>query len=295
VTLGTKQVLQQTVNGASVFQTVRTITGEFGGAAGGAAWQTDGTCATTGTGAKKNGPCLDPTAGAMAFNTTTTPTGGCSNAVPCVVPANGNRLKWELQEPPSIDKEMTGAWMSQDHRRFWVWDHRVIYGFGTAVVGGHPSLNDACFTMEDLHQSSGFYVRRGSGLGCHPFSQPATQPLPAQVYNNGQGSDSTDYPTTIPATPSTALLPGFIGKIPGGQAFPGNTTASPVQFHIAPASSFATSADPTYFPNLAGVSFAWCTAARPGDTAEVLGMRYTSNNLPIDLPVYMCRTKVPPP
>jgi len=285
VTFGTKQVLQDTVNGASVFQTVRTITGEFGGAAGGAAWQTVGNCAV-------NGPCLNPATGAFDI-TASTPT--CSNTAPCVVAANGNRLKWELQEPPTINGEMTGAWMSQDHRRFWVWDHRTIYGFGAAVLGGHPSMNDACFTMENLHQSSGFYVRRGSGPGCHPFSQPATQPAPAQNYNHGQGSDSTDYPTTVPATATVALLPGFIGKIPGGQAFPGNTTASPVQFHIAPASSFATTANPIYFPGLAGVSFDWCKAARPGDTPEVVGMRYTSNNEPVDRPVYMCRTKVPLP
>jgi hypothetical protein len=154
-------------------------------------------------------------------------------------------------------------------------------------------MNDACFTMENLHQSSGFYVRRGSGPGCHPFSQPATNP--AQSYNHGQGSDSTDYPATILAQGLPALLPGFIGRIPGGQVFPGNTTASPVQFHIAPASSFATTADPNYFPSLQAVSFDWCKAARPGDTAEVLGMRNTSNNLPIDVPVFMCRTKVPLP
>lgn len=291
VTFGTTQVLQDTVNGASVFQTVRTITGEFGGAAGGAAWQTVGTCATTATAGTipfRNGPCLTPGAGAQSFGVTTNTS--CSNSAPCVVPANGNRLKWELQEPPSIDGEMTGAWMTQDRRRVWVWDHRTIYGYGAAVVGGHISMNDACFTMEDLHQSSGFYVRRGSGPGCHPFSQPATQPLPAQVYTHTQGSDSTDYPATILAQGLPALLPGYSGRIPGGQVFPGNTTASPVQFHIAPVTSFATSADSEYFPSLAGESFAWCTA-RPGETAEILGMRNTSNNVPIDRPIYMCRSR----
>jgi hypothetical protein len=275
---------------------VRTMSGEFGGAAGGAAWQTNGTCATSatsGTIANRNGPCLTPAAGPMTFGVTTNT--ACNNVSPCAVPANGNRLKWELQEPPSINNEMTGAWMSRDYRRFWVWDHRTIYGFGAAVVGGHPSMNDACFTMENLHQSSGFYVRRGSGPGCHPFSQPASQPLPAQVYTHTQGSDSTDYPATILAQGLPALLPGFIGRIPGGQVFPGNTTASPVQFHIAPAATFASTANPLYFPNLAGVSFAWCTPSRPGDTAEVLGMRYTSNNEPVDIPVYMCRSKVAPP
>lgn len=299
VTFGTRQVLQDTVDGGSVFQTVRTMSGEFGGAAGGAAWQTVGTCATTATTTpatipNRNGPCLTPGAGAMTFgNISATPT--CTNGAPCVVPANGNRLKWELQEPPSINNEMTGAWMSQDYRRIWVWDHRTIYGFGAAVVGGHPSMNDACFTMENLHQSSGFYVRRGSGPGCHPFSQPASQPAPGQLYSHAQGSDSTDYPATILAQGVPALLPGFIGRIPGGQVFPGNTTASPVQFHIAPAASFASSADPTYFPNLESGSFTWCKPSRPGDTAEVLGMRYTSNNLPIDIPVYLCRVKVPVP
>jgi hypothetical protein len=216
----------------------------------------------------------------------------CTTTVPCVIAANGNRLRWVLQEPLSIDGEMTGAWMQQDHRRIWVWDHRTIYGLGVGVIGGFPSMNDACFTMEDLRQSSGFYVRRGSGPGCHPFVQASTNPL--QNYLHG-APESTDYPSVPGAQSSPPLLPGFIGRIPGGVGFPGNTSASPVQFHVAPASTFFSSADPKYFPTQPASSLDWCTAARSGDTAEILGLRYTSNNVPVDYPIYLCRTKLPLP
>jgi hypothetical protein len=294
VTFGTAQVLKEVVNGSSVFQTVRTLSGEFGGAPGGAAWQTVGNCRQTPDFTANpqvvtaNGPCL--TAGGTYGYSLTNCTNTQANL--CIVPANNERLRWILQEPLSIDNEMTGAWITQDHRRYWVWDHRTIFGTGAAVVGGHPSLNDACFTMEDLRQSSGFYVRRGSGPGCHPFVQAATNPAVTPAYAHG-APESSDYPTQPGAQGVPSLLPGFIGRIPGGQPFPGNTTASPVQMHIAPPGSFASTADVNYFPNLTATSFNWCTAARPGDTAEVLGLRYTSNNVPIDVPVYMCRTKVP--
>ena len=68
---------------------------------------------------------------------------------------------------------MTGAWISQDHRRFWVWDYLTNYGMHVGVLGGAPSVNDACFTMLDVRASYGIYTRRGSNTGCYPLDRPA--------------------------------------------------------------------------------------------------------------------------
>jgi hypothetical protein len=76
-------------------------------------------------------------------------------------------------------------------------------------------------------------------------------------------------------------LPGYTGRIPGGQPAPGTSSPSPVYFHVAPAGSFFSTANAIYFPT---VPTGWCTT-------EILGLRATNNGFPIDPPVYLCRTR----
>jgi len=133
----------------TVSQTVRTISGTFGADAN----------ASTSTTVNPN-----------AVNGTTQ------------YPNISQRLAWVLTEPKSIDNEMTGAWISQDHRRFWVWDYSTYYGTHVGVEGGAASMNDACFTTEDLHASSGIYTRRGTITQCIAFGRLSAAQAAAGVY-----------------------------------------------------------------------------------------------------------------
>ena len=97
----------------------------------------------------------------------------------------------------------------------------------------------------------------------------------------------------------TGALPGFIGRVPGGQTASDGRSPSPTMFLIAPASTYATAvagthfteiAEPAsrYFDDLDDVGFVefteWCQT-------EILGIRATLNSLPINSPVYFCRTR----
>ncbi len=149
--------------------------------------------------------------------------GGDANATT----ATNNRLNWTLTEPNSLDHEMTGTWISQDHRRFWVWDFANYYGYHVGVEGGASSVDDSCFTMEDLHASSGIYTRRGSISYCLPFSRISTAMFTAGTYGLGTNVESVDFNTATWVSPAitatgfvplfTNTLPGFVGRLPGGQ------------------------------------------------------------------------------
>lgn len=209
-------------------------------------------------------------------------------------PASTARVSWVLEEPPQIDGEMTGAWTTQDSRRLWVWDYRTYYGTSVAVMGGSPTMNDACFTLEDLHASGGIYTRRGTITGCYPFSRPGNDPVSGLPGVSVFGSltprngaynayavgfnESVDF--SLSATP-LVQLPGFTGRHPGGEPAPGAMSPSPIYWHVDTAAAFAGSADDTYFPS---PPTSWCTT-------EILGLRATANGFPINYPHYFCRTR----
>jgi hypothetical protein len=220
------------------------------------------------------------------------PDGIASNATPSTA-----RVSWILEEPPQVPGEFTGAWLTQDSRRLWVWDYRTYYGTGVGVMGGSPSMNDACFTLENLHASSGIYTRRGSGTGCYPFARPGVDPVsglpgvsvfgsttprnglwPAYAAGTGEAADHTIAPFTL--NQFIPQLPGYTGRHPGGEPAPSTSSPSPIYFHVAPAASFAAEADDTYFPS---PDTSWCTT-------EILGVRSTANGFPINYPLYFCRT-----
>ncbi|HWL63558.1 MAG TPA: hypothetical protein VNQ32_12215 [Steroidobacteraceae bacterium] len=293
VTLGTVQVpLDEGVT------TARTISGTFGAdPAGLATAQFPASCSAA-------APCINSVTGAAV---TSLPAGQtCATATPvCYSPSYAYRVSWVLEEPPQVQNQMTGAWTTQDSRRLWVWDYRTYYGTSVAMMGGSPSMNDACFTMENLHASSGTYTRRGTGTGCFPFARPGNDPqtgqpgistfsfatftftitprngpLPAYSVTGAESVDLTIAPSiTSPIIPQ---LPGYTGRHPGGEPAPSTESPSPVYFQIAPAASFFTEANATYFPP---VSTDWCTT-------EILGLRATANGFPINYPLYFCRTQL---
>src|SRR5262249_2986382 len=151
--------------------------------------------------------------------------------------------------------------------RVWMWDYRTYYGTAVGVLGGSPSMNDACFTMEDLHVSKGIFTRRGSLTGCWPFARPAVNQNPGYAVGFGttESLDLTAFGNGFGAV--IPQLPGFTGRIPGGQASPTASSPSPIYFQVAPAATFFDVADATYFPE---VDTSWCST-------EILGMRTTEN------------------
>jgi hypothetical protein len=246
------------------------------------------------------------------------------------------RLDWELTEPQSLDGEMTGTWVSRDNRRFWVWDYLTYYGTHVGVVGGAPSMNDACFTVAEVEAPYGTYTRRGSSTGCYPYNRPArTTPYlfgfseAADFHltditlstNTFMGVASLAYGITPPPPPppapppgptssvpssrlapqfgttALAVLPGFVGRMPGGQSAADGRSPSPVVYLIASADTFADEVGNTFYSdigrpaslyfddlNTAGPFPSWCTT-------EILAVRATLNGVPINYPVYFCRTR----
>jgi hypothetical protein len=100
-------------------------------------------------------------------------------------------------------------------------------------------------------------------------------------------------------TTALAVLPGFVGRIPGGQSAADGRSPSPVLYMIAPAATFAAEVATTtfddineeaaeYFDDLdeVGPFTDWCQT-------EVLGIRASLNGEPINYPVYFCRTRAP--
>ena len=140
---------------------VRTISGTFGADATGISTYLRNTTTACSVAA----PCINQTTGAAITS------GACTVGAPCYMPNYAYRVSWVLEEPGQAAREMTGAWLTQDSRRLWVWDSRTYYGLAVGMMGGSPTMNDACFTMEDLTAAEGIYTRRGSGTGCFALLQ----------------------------------------------------------------------------------------------------------------------------
>jgi hypothetical protein len=234
------------------------------------------------------------------------------------------RLDWVLTEPQSLIGEMTGTWVARDNRRFWAWDYLTYYGTHVGVANGAPSMNDACFTMAEVEAPFGTYTRRGVSTGCYPYNRAAR----GVVYLSGF-AESADFHLTdvtvstntfvgvaglntetgthvvgsrlLPQFGTTALtvLPGFVGRIPGGQSAADGRSPSPVIYKIAPASTFASSVADTFYVDIAqpasryfddlaqvGPFTDWCQT-------EILGIRATLNGEPINRTFYFCRSRAP--
>jgi hypothetical protein len=180
----------------------------------------------------------------------------------------------DFVEPVSIPGQMTGPWINAEHTSSWTFNADTTFGYQIGVRGGFANIQNNCFKMDDYAATSGqFVVSAGAAATyCAPVGN---------VFNSNQGSVS-DSPTPL----LQQRLPGWVGRMPGAEVGGGATSRSPspVYFHIAPAASFLSSADPVYFPPGSLASTAWC----PND---ILGVRPTQNGELRDsmTPVYFCR------
>lgn len=187
--------------------------------------------------------------------------------------ATTSRREVEFVEPAQTPGQMNGTWINREHTRFWSFLAETTWGYH-AGVDGYANIQNNCFTMEDYAASSGQYVPStgGSAVYCAPVGQ---------IFNSLQGSVAHS-----PAPLLQQRLPGWRGWMPGGELGGGATSRSPspVNFHIAPAAAFFSSADPVVFPPDSLDSTSWCPT-------EILGVRGTRNGALDDelKPLYFCR------
>jgi len=254
------------------------------------------------------GTAASNASGAFTFQgpITTYPT-PASTATATTVTSVARDVSWELTEVSSINGQMTGGWMSQDHRRFWVWDKASTYGFHVGV-NGLPNLESSCFVMENDESPTGTYQRRSAQTMCFPINRPrdgqnsyggttdardaawvgvthlfsttasagagAGAPTPAQNVFAGQYATGSLF----------SRFPQYESRIPGAQSALDGRSPSPIYYYIAPAATFSSTAPAEYFPEPAVAFTTWCDS-------DIVGIRATQNGIPFREPVYLCRTR----
>jgi hypothetical protein len=225
------------------------------------------------------------------------------------------QVDWELTEVPQANGEMTGGWVSQDYRRFWVWDKATDYGFAVGV-NGLVNLQSSCFVTENAVAPSGTYQRRSGQTLCYPINRPAENQVPAfggildtLLARDNAWMGVTHLFATTGAAPgaaagllpiasngnvvngqySTAELtnrfPNYESRIPGGFSVLDGRSPSPIIYHVGTSAGFFTGAPAQYFPQPATPFTTWCP------DSDILGIRSTLNGLPFREPVYLCRTR----
>ncbi len=139
---------------------------------------------------------------------------------------------WNMTEPPSIDDQMTGTWVTADHLRFFVFNFSKTYGFH-AGVNGQGNMQDACYTFDDAGAGTaltGYYTRRGGSTGC--MGTPTQPPAPAPqlpVFSPAIAPVELPIASTTPR-----LAPLSVSRFPGSiSAFDGRSP-SPINYQIVP-------------------------------------------------------------
>ncbi|MEO8314013.1 MAG: hypothetical protein ABI645_04370 [Pseudomonadota bacterium] len=220
------------------------------------------------------------------------------------------QVDWELTEVRSLNGEMTGGWITQDHRRIWVWDKASTFG-NHVGVNGLTNIESACFVVENPSGNSGNFQRRSGQTGCYPINRPRLLPTPQTYTSIGMEAQDVGYLLTTHNSSTTAGAPGaptgafatgnvssgtystanlaarfpnYEARIPGGQSALDGRYVSPVYYFVAPAATFSTLAPALYFPAPAAPFSSWCTT-------EILGLRATVNDVPFREVVYFCRTR----
>lgn len=159
---------------------------------------------------------------------------------PTPSPTNGPALPvttstLTFTEPSSIPGQMTGSWVSEDNRRFWVFDFDNTTGFH-AGLNGPINVQDGCFVFDDAAASTGYYTRRGGSTGCMTLSGEATTGGGGVrfVENYQTGFASIDF--FAPSGNLTSAPPGFSGRFPGAQGAGDGRPPSPNLFEVVPGS-----------------------------------------------------------
>lgn len=157
-----------------------------------------------------------------------------------------NRL-WTMTEPDLIEGELTGAWVTADHRRMFSYHGAETFAFH-AGVNGLGNLQDVCMLPTDTStQSSGVITKRAGSSRNDNFQYtctPGAANWPVSVFAT-YNTRTPDLPHYLPrnATPSSLsgptvprTVPGFNGRFPGAGGQLDNRPNSPTHFDIVPGS-----------------------------------------------------------
>jgi hypothetical protein len=142
---------------------------------------------------------------------------GSPNRITATYSATTN---WQLDEPQSLDNQMTGSWASADHRQVWVYEANGYTGF-YAGVNGLGTAADSCWPINPPTALTGYFSRRGNTTTCE--------------LGDGAPSVTNLYTLTIPNSSTTPLLPeGYVGRWPEAQSNADGRPSSPASFEIEP-------------------------------------------------------------
>ncbi len=93
-------------------------------------------------------------------------------------------------EPRSLDTQLTGSWVTEDHLRFWSYNSDSNFAYH-AGANGFANIQNTCIKLADFTQSSGQYV--SESRRSHHVLQSAGQYLPVEPEFAGA------FPDTHPA------------------------------------------------------------------------------------------------
>lgn len=129
-------------------------------------------------------------------------------------------VDWSLGEPLSIPSQMTGAWVTADHRRMWIYEGSKYTGFH-AGVNGMGNAQDACFPIDPPASLTGYFTRRGNATTCQ--------------LGEGAASATQLYTMEVPSATTAPAAPlGLIGGWPQARSNADGRPSSPVLFTIVP-------------------------------------------------------------
>lgn len=166
----------------------------------------------------------------------TTPTNSCPPN------AASNIQVWSMTEPVQTLSTLTGAWVTPDHERLFVYDFNKIAGFHVGA-NGQDNMQDGCYVYDDPTIMSGYFVRRGGGTAVDPNNPLVTN---CNLGANLATSSSPDVPN---ANTAPALLTGFIGRLPGSKSVIDNRPPSPTNFAIVPGTADQSTPDQVTIQN----------------------------------------------
>jgi hypothetical protein len=177
-----------------------------------------------------------------------------------------------MSEPEQVPGELTGTWITADHRRMFSHHSGETFAFHIGV-NGLGNLQDACMLPTDDSTQSGGIMTKHAGSASNDSFQytctPGAANLPVSIFA-AYNTRTPDLPHYLPknstpgslAGPTTPrAVPGFNGRFPGTASQLDNRPTSPVRFQVA--------------------------AGAP----DTLTVQNTLNGVPIDQPVTFYRTR----
>lgn len=149
--------------------------------------------------------------------------------------------RWTMTEPEVVPGELTGVWVSEDHRRMFAYDGLRTYAFHIGV-NGMGNLQDVCMLPTDDSTQSGGVMTKHAGSAtndqfvftCTPgIINPGAALVFARTPDLPHYAPKNTTPSGLGIGPTTPqIAPGFRGRFPGTASQLDNRPTSPVVFQV---------------------------------------------------------------